>query len=458
MAKVVAVAEIGQLSAINVANEAQNYLSNQDEETSNAYFDSQKVKSERNAMLRNDVFESILQNQLTTISFIEHFVYPFIIILISSSILIPFCLFPGHDLVLQPEYWYESLYHAIYYAIAHNLMWAYMAGYYLNMTYFHHAGPLVIVSLAAIIIAVLVIPSSYFIWTRILHYHYPIPFCGIISTVLLAFIYFPTIWYLIPSNYRQYSELKKRMKYFIYFMISIQINVLFYQFLMVTVENFRGPYQPLIALFFPVTREFTIWLFTKMIKNCSNGDARSAFIVMLYHINVFHTINLCYLIGSVTDDNAAWVLMGIDFSANMYLCLRIVWMRNKNPEGTEQQVLELQELALVELVEFCAPLSFIFVTVLAYNTPIGAIAGNVSNGYWAYHAIDDIGITTWKMGFFFFMDFTSAIASATILWLCCNIKLWNAFTALQKEFCKPFISLLGFYLIAVSCEIEIMLI
>ena len=142
--------------------------------------------------------------------------------------------------------------------------------------------------------------------------------------------------------------------------------------------------------------------------------------------------------------------MALDFMANMYLVIRIVWIRKKHHGSIQRQKTILQELVVAELVEFYAPLSFILGTALAYFSPIGIIVGNISNGYWAYHAIEDIGETLRKMGLFFLMDFTSAILSATILWFSCKINLWNTFAVLQKEFFKEFIVVLGVTLLMVS--------
>ena len=143
------------------------------------------------------------------------------------------------------------------------------------------------------------------------------------------------------------------------------------------------------------------------------------------------------------------MLLHFDFLANVYQCLRIVWIRYKNQTSIQQQILLLQDLAVAELVEFHAPLSFIIATALAYFTPIGPIVGNVLNGYWKYRAIEDIGETLRKMGFFFAMDFTSTISCATILWFFCKINLLNTFAVIQKEFFKGFVLALGYHLLTV---------
>ena len=116
----------------------------------------------------------------------------------------------------------------------------------------------------------------------------------------------------------------------------------------------------------------------------------------------------------------------------------------------DHQTSLLQDLAMAELVEFHAPVAFILVTSLAYFTPVGAIIGNISNGYWHNNAIEDITEALWKMGIFVMADFISLLASATILWFFCKINLWSAFIVIQKEFFRIFSLILGFMLLAVS--------
>ena len=441
--------ELFIINIIQVAPATLNHLGHQDAGNEPPFLVCEKMKSEEKSQTRNQIFVAILQNQQTQYSWFGLFFYPFAIIFVSFSVLVPFCFFPAHDLVRHPEYWYEILFHGTYFAIPCYWFCTYCAGTYLNLAYLYHSKHLVIVSSVATAVLFLTTIPSYYIWTEVLVYKYPIPFSGLVTCTMINFSFYPTVWYLIPNVLRRNRNLRIRMKNFILHMVSAMSNVLFYQFLVTTIEQFQGPYQPLTALIFPVTREFIIWLFTKMIKKCANGDERGALIVLLYGLNVSHTINLCYIIGSVTDERSTWVLLGFDFLMNMYLSLRIVWIRNKNQESIQHQTVLLQDLAIAELVEFHAPLSFILVTALAYFSPIGVIIGNISNSYWAYHSIEDIGVTLQKMGVFFLVDFTSTISSASILWFSCKINLWKAILVLQKEFFRGFMLILGLYLLAV---------
>ena len=435
---------------IKVENEESIDLDNEISKNFETYKDSERIINEQNAQKRDQLFEAIMQHRLEKFLWIDLLFYPFAIIISSVLFLVPFCLFPAHDLVRHPEYWYEILFHNAYFVIAANLLWNCFVSSFLNTGYICQARPQAIMIFFGIATSIAFTIVAYYIWTELLNYQYPIPFWGILFSFAAILFSFPVIWYLFSYSFRKNPVFQRRIKYYILWLIIAMTMVTSYQILLITIEINRGPYQPLIALIFPVLREFSCWLQTKIIKNSANGDERRTLIVLLFYIHANHNVLLCYIIGSVASDETTWVLMALDFMANIYLVMRIVWIRKKHQGSIQSQKTILQELVVAELVEFYAPLSFILGTALAYFTPVGIIVGNISNGYWAYHAIEDIGETLRKMGLFFSMDFTSAILSATILWSSCKINLWNAFAVLQKEFFKEFIVVLGVTLLMVS--------
>ena len=62
----------------------------------------------------------------------------------------------------------------------------------------------------------------------------------------------------------------------------------------------------------------------------------------------------------------AYMLMAIDFLANIYLAVKIVWVRKKNPDETRKHIDLLQKLSLNERGEFLIPLGFIAVRSSKY--------------------------------------------------------------------------------------------
>ena len=421
----------------------------------NSYLHSEKRLHEEKAQSRKELFESIIQNEPTKFSSTDLLFYPFAIILVGFLVLVPFCFFPAHDLIIRPEYWYELLAHGTYFTIFNSLFWTYMSGSFLNLSYFHQARPLIVTILAGVMATLLFIIISYSIWTQALFYQYPIPHSAPMSSIVTYLVLFTTIWYLVPNELKKRRSVLRRLK-FVYCYAFVAIYVVFvYLILAQLIRNFRGPYQPLIGLMFPVTRELAIWIATKIMRNCVNGDEEGSLIVMSYALNVNHSIILSYIIGSATDNITSSLLMAIDFLVNMYLCLRLVWVKYRNYTRLDDLTKLLRELAVAEIVEFQAPLGFILVTSLAYNSPVGAIIGNISNSYWTYQAIDDINETLTRMSVFLLVDFTSTLVSATILWLACKINLLNMFIVLQKEFFTAFSLTLGYLLLVVSTVFEI---
>ena len=168
-----------------------------------------------------------------------------------------------------------------------------------------------------------------------------------------------------------------------------------------------------------------------------------------YSISVRHALILCNIVGNTATQTTSLVLITVDFSFNIYLCLRIIWLRRQQPNIMLKQIECLQDLALYELVEFQVPLAFISVLCVTYYGPNGALYGNILNSYWTFAAIEDIGQTMTSMATFFIIDFASTVISAFLLWFFCGIKLWEAFLGLQEEFGKAFCIMLSSYLVLV---------
>ena len=283
-------------------------IENQDAEKWNLYLDTERAQNEEKAQTRTEIIKSIIQNQAANLPWTDLFFYPLVIILISFLFMVPFCLLPAHDLVKNPDFWYEFLFHNTYYAIAHSSFWTYLAGSYLNLGYFYNARPLLISSSIASLAVVLVILLNHYFWTAILSYQYPIPWGGAINFTVVNIVHIFSIWFLMPNGLRKNEKFKKQMQAFLVLNISYISIVFVYQILAIITMKFRGPYQPLIALIFPVTRELSIWLLTKMVKKCSYGDERRGLTIMFYQLSVNHSITVCYVVGSLTDDYTSWVL------------------------------------------------------------------------------------------------------------------------------------------------------
>ena len=153
--------------------------------------------------------------------------------------------------------------------------------------------------------------------------------------------------------------------------------------------------------------------------------------------------------GSILTDTTSVVLMSIDFFTNIYLALRIVWLRKRTTERMDDAISTIEDLVVTELAEFQAPLAFLLTFVITWFGPNSELFGNIGNSYWRFEATEDIKGSVVNMITFFAIDFASAILSAIILQISCKINLVAATFSMQKEFGALFSTTLSIVVVTV---------
>ena len=293
---------------------------------------------------------------------------------------------------------------------------------------------------------------SYYLWTTICGYIYPVPFLGIIATYSFRVLYCIAQWVSLPKAWRYDKKFRHQVKFFMFYILSTILIDVIYNIAVTIARKSSNQNQPYVSLTLPLAREICLWVSTQLVKYCANGDVGASKIILNYIVTTVHTISLCYTVTIVTN-TTSWVLMIVDFAINTTICLRIVWLNKKAPLNLQDQINRLQELALYELVEFQAPLTFVLVIIVAYFGPNAELFGNISNSYWSYKSIEDLQETLENMMLLFLIDFSSTILCSIILWFSCSINLWKVFVVLQKEFKNAFCVSLGYIALVVSIDL-----
>ena len=448
--------ENGEPNTLNIiehstfGHETRNEDSNEEGCSMEISLDEEKSFHENKARVREQIFKDIIQNEQTEVSLKYFFGYPVGISVLGFTSTIILSLIPANDIVQYPEYWYEILLHGftgpMIWGIAFTCV---QAGTLLNIKFIYSPKNFCIIYLAANAVSCAILVCSYHLWTKFFNYQYPIPFLGFLLAFFFPFFCSLVIWFRFPHEWRKSRQLKKRMKIFcIYLFFRLALTIC-YQIIIDEIRRSNADHQPFVALALPAIREISIWIGSKLIEKCSNGDEKGAKIFLKYSMTTTHTITLGYVIGSYTTGSTSWVLMGADFSCNVFICLSVIWTKKFHPAKIQKQNDLLQDLAIYELVEFHALLSFIMVISVAYYGPNASILGNIGNSYWTYTAIENIHQTLANMAIFFMIDFSSTLLSGIILWVTCRINLWSVFLELQKEFGKWFCLTLGNSLILV---------
>ena len=434
------------------ASQCQETSTNTDQNIPVISLDSERCQNEGRFRRRTEMFKSIILNRPLKTSWIKGLLNTLAIIIIGFLSTVPLSIFPAHDLIEYPNYWYEHIFHGILSTTLGWILQCFRASYFLNITKIRKGRNVIFMCLIGDVAMISFLILSYHIWTTICGYIYPVPFLGIIATYSFRVLYCIAQWVSLPKAWRYDKKFRHRVKFFMFYILSTILIDVCYNIAVTIVRNSSNQNQPYVSLTLPLAREICLWVSTQLVKYCENGDVGASKIVLNYIVTTVHTISLCYTVTIVTN-TTSWVLMIVDFAINTTICLRIVWLNKKAPLNLQNQINLLQELALYELVEFQAPLTFVLVIIVAYFGPNAELFGNVSNSYWSYKRIDDLQETLENMMLLFLIDFSSTILSSIILWLSCNINLWKVFIVLQKEFRNAFCVSLGYIALVVSINL-----
>ena len=397
---------------------------------------------------RNELFSSIIYAGQIRISWMDAIV-PLVIALFGVVSTTPYTLLPYHDLVLYPSYWYEILFPGtLIDTINFTSSWLFAASY-MNLEYLSPARNATYICLVGIPSSLFFLLTSYYVWTNVLSYHYPIPLLGSVFTFLRKSFSIIVMWFYLPIEWRKNNNIKNRMKYWILHDTIEMITMLVYALIVQITKHSSDQYQPIAALMLPAWREGYTWISQKLLSRISNGDNSGARMIWKFYVYVSYAVNLCVVLGSVATDTTTLVLIGVDYCYNVWLCLKIIRIKRQHPNRIDEQIELLQDLALCELVEFLAPLGFLLTLIGAYYVPNSHLFGNIGNGYWAFEAIQNINEYLIKVTIFFLIDFSSTVATAIVLRFSCKINLCNALVELQTEFLARFCFILGLVLMMV---------
>ena len=163
----------------------------------------------------------------------------------------------------------------------------------------------------------------------------------------------------------------------------------------------------------------------------------SVSITCSYVVNNFHCFFISVMLGSYATHLTCWVILGVDFSINIYLCLNIIWIRKRecNNDKKENDIIQsLLSLIINELVEFVVPLTYIICFLGAYYGPNAELIGNIRSSYFHYIPVSNIRIFIENLSLFVFVDFMSVIISGLLLCMSCKINIMRAYILIQKEF------------------------
>ena len=238
--------------------------------------------------------------------------------------------------------------------------------------------------------------------------------------------------------------------FLIYWVSFDLLVIIFYNVATKIVRNYQNEYQPVAALIFIFLRELNAWVTRKCISSMSSGDEPGSQVYGIIIVGMRHTMIISYMLGSIATTETGVFLMLLGFIYNIYLCIKIVWVKTTRPEDTEKQIDLIQELSINELIEIVTPLSFILAFISAYYGPNGELLGQIRATIWQYEANEDAPGFLLTILLLFVVDFCSTIVNSFILWFYLKINFFAVLITMEKEYGVQIFLNLGYFLLTVS--------
>ena len=402
---------------------------------------------------RYETFKDILYNQSREKISPKYLLYAFLGILPALASKWVYTLIPVHNVVLRSSYWYELPIQLIFgYLFVWTTYGIYTCSYLMNIKYIKKIRHAVILWLVMVVITITFFGALYVFWEEFLYYQYPVPMMGYTYLLLSIISILIAIWFRFPLEWIKQEEFRKRLLWFSLSFFIAQLVYFEYGLITKLLLTLPKNYIWIPALFLPVVKEFNCWIQTKMYKKSSDGDPSCVEITCTHGIALGHSFFLAYAIGTLATTTFSAVIIATDFFINLFRCLRIVYLKNKDEsrENIEKQIEILQVLVISETNEFIAPLCYILCFMTAYFGPNSSLIGNIGNSYWQYSSVKNVAESIKFVVIFMFVDLGSLVVGSVMLWKKCRINLYRAFSALQKEFTGVFAASLAIAFNAVS--------
>ena len=163
----------------------------------------------------NENIQKIISNQAHEVDTILH---SYLLLGFSGMILSMFLtglitLVPVHNLILEPNYWYETMWQYFIVTYAAVAVMILNCSYYMNVDCIKTWTNYLLQLIAMDICGVCGICVCYYVWTILLDQRYPMPFQGNLIVYINFVLYLLIQWHTFPPSMRQHRRFRKRLQY-----------------------------------------------------------------------------------------------------------------------------------------------------------------------------------------------------------------------------------------------------
>ena len=129
----------------------------------------------------------------------------------------------------------------------------------------------------------------------------------------------------MPKFARIDKQCQKKFGWFVLTQFFLLLAFWTYGFLTTAFSNIPSDYQWMLGLISPSVRILFVWMLMKLVsKALGQHNNASARLSCNHYMESRHALFLAIMLGSVATPASTFIILGLDFVINIYLCLKIV--------------------------------------------------------------------------------------------------------------------------------------
>ena len=351
-------------------------------------------------------------------------------------------LMPAHNVITNPEFWYEVILHSIlliFVQASLTIIRAQMVFSCFNKNMLKKTLDLGCTHLFTTAILFCMI---HLIWTTFLGYFEPFPFKCFLAFYTSFFIMLIRLWHLFPKVKRTDPIFLKRQNAFIYYLlwsslVTFQLHGIGKMFDLVPLN-----FQWMLAIIVPLIKHMNDYVIGKLISKAATFDnIVDTKLLGKITTGLMFSFWIAVFLATSATQVTGYVLLSINFVMNLILCIQAIkWHKKLSSNGVMTTINHslkneaLTELILNEVVEFMVPVAFIGSFAIAFYGPNHGILGNVGCDYWSFQKVENLNVLFTPLLVMTTIDCGSVIISGTLLWKHCRINVFLEYCETIKKY------------------------
>ena len=380
--------------------------------------------------MENRIVIECIQNDSEEIKsdLVWNIIHVLLILILSTMFSYPMLLFPLHNSILLPQYWFEPIVVGTFTIILTlSLDTLIVIKYYLRADSLVSLQVFIQLYFSTAIFWVSINCLCHFVWTVAIGYHHPMPL-SLILGYLVFIVHYTTLYLILRKDSSWDNNLSKRFKAFIKnrswcYCIDLQYKGISLLFNMLPADK-----QWILAFVLPLVREVNYKIcYYLMVESPKVDDGKENTIIGMYGFNALY---VAIRLGQTTTNTTTILILVVDFALNLYSCHEVIHLQNSiipiapiaSRQSERKRDSVLSKLILTELLEILVPFSYLMTVLLAYYGPNSEIIGNIRNSCWHFKSIEDIGELVLSVTIMFLIDSSSAVIVGWWLLKSCSIN------------------------------------